>query len=283
LQAADAHDRGALWRIASGGRRSYLFGTLHVGRAKWVVPGPRVRAALAESDTVALEIDPMDPALSARLSTPRPGAPAALPAALELRVARHLDAACLPDSARPTIDRQHPLMRAITLTVLEARWEGLDPAYGQDIMLAGFARAAQRRIVSLESPERQLDALMPRSDGELQHDVASALDQLDSGAARRAVAHLAAAWERGDLGDLEQYEQWCECVLDDDDRRLLHRLLDERNPDMAQRIEALHREGRRVFVGVGMLHMIGPKGLPALLRARGFSVERVAYPAAPRH
>ena len=52
---------------------------------------------------------------------------------------------------------------------------------------------------------------------------------------------------------------------------------DERNPAMAERIDALHREGQRLLVAVGALHMTGPKALPALLQARGFRVERVDF------
>jgi uncharacterized protein YbaP (TraB family) len=169
------------------------------------------------------------------------------------------------------------MMQVMTLAVLEARWEGLDVGYAQEFVLAGFGRAAQRRVVSLETPEGQLDALMPRTVPELQQAVASALDQLEQGNARRTIARLAAAWERGDLDELAAYERWCDCMKDDSDRQQMARLLDDRNPGLAERIDALHRDGARVFAGVGALHMVGPKALPALLRAKGFQVERVAF------
>ena len=62
LQAArrDAVDRGFLWRIRRDGRMSALYGTLHLGKVEWTVPGPRVAQALQDSDVVALEIDPLD-------------------------------------------------------------------------------------------------------------------------------------------------------------------------------------------------------------------------------
>jgi len=50
-----------------------------------------------------------------------------------------------------------------------------------------------------------------------------------------------------------------------------------RNPPMATSIEALHAAGRRIFVGVGILHMVGDTGLPRLLQQRGFTVERVEF------
>ena len=37
-----------------------------------------------------------------------------------------------------------------------------------------------------------------------------------------------------------------------------------------RRIDALHREGRRVFAAVGSLHMTGAQALPKLMAARGY-------------
>jgi uncharacterized protein YbaP (TraB family) len=281
IQAAqrDARDRGALWRITRDGNTSYLYGTLHVGKLEWVMPGPQVRAALGATDTIALEIDPTDPQMLARMNTAGAQGAAAprLDAELEKRMARRLEAACLPPQVRPAIDAQHPAMRAITLSLLEARWEGLDVGYGQEFALAGFGRAAQRRIVSLESPESQMAALIPKDPAEVDKLIVGTLDQLDKGTARRTVARMAAAWASGDMTELERYERWCECVLDESDRKLMHRLIDERNPVLAEGIEQLHKEGRKVFAAVGALHMVGPMALPVLLKARGFTVERVAF------
>jgi uncharacterized protein YbaP (TraB family) len=276
--AAAARDRGALWRLTRDGRTSYLFGTIHVGKLDWVMPGPQMREALSATDTLALEIDPTDAAMATRMARPQGDAPLpTLPAPLKQRLARGFDAACLPAPMRPALEGQHPVMQAMTLTALEARWEGLDVGFAQEFALAGFARASQRRIVSLETPESQFAALMPNDAAELNKALGSMLDQLEKGTGRRTIARLAAAWERGDLDDMAAYERWCECVVDDADRKQMARLLDERNPGLAERIDALHREGARVLAGVGALHMVGPKALPQLLRERGFQVERVTY------
>ena len=72
-----------------------------------------------------------------------------------------------------------------------------------------------------------------------------------------------------------RYESWCDCLKTDADRRAMRRLLDDRNPALAESIDALHGGGKQVFAAVGSLHMIGPKGLPALLAQRGYQVERI--------
>jgi uncharacterized protein YbaP (TraB family) len=271
LQAAQAQDRGLLWRLQRDGRTSYLYGTLHVGRPEWMLPGPRVAAALAGSPVLALEIDPADAASQGELAAGDKAA-AQLPPALQARLARQVAAACLPEGA---LDSLAPAMQAVVLSVLEARWAGLDPAYAQELALTLNARAAGHRVVALETVAQQMQLLVPGQAQAAQAMVEQALAQLESGTARSTIGRLARAWETGDLAALEAYTSWCDCVHDDKDRAALRALNDERNPALAAGIDALHRQGGPVFAAVGALHMTGPAALPRLLAARGFTVERV--------
>jgi uncharacterized protein len=272
---AKAKDRGFLWRVTKDGRTHHLFGTIHVGKLEWAFPGAKVRAALAEAQTVAFELDPLDPAIQSSLRTASAGSGnAKLPPALDAQLQREIARACIPAQALAGL---HPLMQAMTATMVDAARDGLQVAYGQEFVLAGAARARKLRTVSLETAERQLAAIIPSDPAQAERTLAGALEQMQSGLGRRVLQRMAAAWERGDLQEIESYERWCDCVKTDDDRALLQALNDERNPAMAERIEALHGQGQRLFVAVGALHMTGPKALPVLLEARGFEVERVTY------
>jgi uncharacterized protein len=270
----DARDRGFLWRISKQGRSSYLFGTLHLGRMPWVFHGPRLREAVAQTDTLALEIDLTDPAL---LQHPPAAATAPMPLtdALRTRLSRQIAAACVPESA---LQRLNPLMQAITLTVLAARWEGLDASFAQEIVLATAARMQQRPIVSLESAQSQLAVLLPADAAESQRLLDQALEQLEKGRARPLLRRLAEAWAEGRFDEIENYESWCECADTPQDRAFLRRLNDERNTPMAERIDAMHAAGKRVLVAVGALHMTGEQGLPRLMAARGYTVQRLVPP-----
>ena len=116
--AANARDRGMLWRLSRDGRTSYLYGSIHVGKLDWAFPGPQVRGALAAVDTLALEIDVGDPQMAARMKPPPGTVVPLLAPALRERLARQIDAACLP---RELLAAQHPVMQALALTVLAAR------------------------------------------------------------------------------------------------------------------------------------------------------------------
>ena len=61
------------------------------------------------------------------------------------------------------------------------------------------------------------------------------------------------------------------------ERASLERLIEPRNAPMAVRIDALHAGGQRLFVAVGIMHMVGDGALPRLLAERGFTVERVQF------
>jgi uncharacterized protein len=273
----EARDRGMLWRISKDGRDSYLYGTLHVGKLAWAMPGPKLREAIAATDTLALEVDLTDPGLlksMADAGTAKAESALKLPDALVQRLAKQRDAACLPDGALAAL---HPVMQAVTLSVLAARWEGLDAGFGQELVLGGAARAMRRTIVSLESVGLQMAVLMPERPDAALNAIDKTLQQLEQDRVRPVIRRLAQVWEQGSLAELEDYPAWCDCMGSDDERQFFSRINDGRNPAMAERIDELHSQGKRVLAAVGALHMTGTKGLPKLLAQRGYAVERIGF------
>jgi uncharacterized protein YbaP (TraB family) len=265
-------DRGLLWRLRRDGRVSYLFGTVHVGKPAWSRLGPVTTAALRATDILALEIDPTDPAIIAALADQGPGPP--LPAPLQRRLLLAIERGCASVLAMAAM---HPVLQATTLTVLDARWLGMDAAHSMELTLVQQARALRRRVISLETAEQQKTALVPSDPAEAEAVLVQTLEQLENQTSRRVLERLVRAWEPGDLETLENYERWCECAATEEDRAFMRRINDERNGPLAERIEALHKQGRRVFAAIGALHMTGPQALPRLLAERGFTVERVDF------
>jgi uncharacterized protein YbaP (TraB family) len=270
-----ARDRGFLWRARKDGRTSWLYGTVHVAKLDWMYPGPALMDAVRTSDVVALELDVLDPDIMERLRAGMAWRPErALAGPVAERLKAQVKAACLPEQL---LGAMAPEMLATTLMVMAARREGLDPSYAIDVVMAGLGRGLKKPVASLETPELQLGLLLGRTPQEAQQLVEQVLVELESGRATPMLARIAQLWADSRLAELERYEQWCNC-LDSDAARAMHkRLLDDRNPGLAERIDRLHAEGKRVFAAVGSLHMIGPAGLPALLARRGYQVERVEF------
>lgn len=270
---AQARDRGPLWRITRDGRSSYVYGTLHVGKAQWLAPGPQIRQALRETDTLALELDPLDEALQADMAAAfARRAPVPLAPELLARLKKLWAAECLPVEA---MDRMPVEMQLATLAVMSGRRDGFDVAYGSEIMLAAFARGAGRPVVSLENAALQLKALLAQDDAEAQAMVREGLDELEDANALAVLLKTARVWEAADLDELERYTLWCACFRTELERKMMKRLLDDRNPGLARRIDELHAANGKVFAAVGTLHMIGPQGLLALLAERGYAVRRM--------
>jgi hypothetical protein len=267
-------DRGMLWRIERDGRTSWLYGTLHVGRGDWVRPGPTIQKALTQSDTLALELDSRDEATARTMG--QPADPALVARVLSGERARRLERqnaeACVPPG---TTSKLQPILQVTALAGLAGRADGLYPEFGVDETLAVSARNSSKPIVALENAADQLKVLTGESEDEEGQQIDAALDELESGKLRGQLKELAEVWARSDAAKLTRYADWCNCLNTPSEQRLMKRLLDDRNPGLADGIERLHAGGKGVFAAVGALHMIGPQGLPTLMAARGFTVTPV--------
>ena len=271
-----AQDNGLLWKATKGGRSVYLYGTIHVAKMAWMFPGPQVLKAVMASDVVALELDPADPQIVARLQKAILRGPATpvLSPALQRRLEARMAVACVVPS---TLAAMRPEMQAISLEVLEGRDQGLYPDYGIDVFLAGLGHGLKKPVRSLETPESQAALLVSDDPAETARTVGDLLDELETGKGPAMLQRLAGDWQRGDLADLDAYADWCDCLDTPQQKADFAKLVDARNPLMADKVVKWHAEGKSLFVAVGTLHLLGRAGLPELLKARGFQVERVTF------
>jgi len=269
--AAHAGDHGAIWRIERDGHSSWLYGSLHVGKPEWAIPGPKLSNAIQQTDVLAVELDISNPDILARvLKAARFEGKVA--SRLQARLDAQARADCVPDGA---LAGQHPIMALSTLSLMAAQREGLFMQFGQDLLLIGMAKGLGRPVASLETPESQMQALLPQDQAELETSLADGLDQLEQGQAVTQLRRLSKDWAEGDLVDLADYASWCDCARNERERAELRRLNDDRNGPIAARIAELHGQGQRVLAVVGTLHMIGSHSLPRELEALGFTVTRV--------
>src|SRR5215510_6492911 len=115
-----ARDRGVLWRFEKDGRHGYLYGTIHVGKLEWAMPGRVVDQALREADIIAMELDPADPSVAEGINAPQKAQEApVVSTALWNRLRAQAASVCVPWE---TLHALPPLMILARLEMLEARW-----------------------------------------------------------------------------------------------------------------------------------------------------------------
>jgi len=169
------------------------------------------------------------------------------------------------------------LMQLITVTLHDARFSGLEMAYGSEMFLAGFSRGAKKPIKSLETPQLQMQALLAGEPQDIIETVESGLTLFETGKQRAQTERMINAWATRDMDELQRYPEWCECMSTESDRKYMKGLLDDRNPHLAASIDTLSRSGRNVFAAVGALHLIGPNSVPKLLQKMGYTITPVVF------
>jgi uncharacterized protein len=271
---ANARDRGALWSATKDGRTSYLYASIHLGKLDWTFHGPQVLKAFQQTDALALEIDLLDPNVMQRSTVIQQKKALKLPADLQRRLRTQLQVACLPVTQ---MEAMHPILQAFTVQIMLARHQGLEVAYAQELTFSFMAQQTKKKIISLETVDLQMAALLPSDPKEGIAIVEQMLKQLETGTAKTVLAQLSGYWESGNVEQVSRYEEWCQCMSTELERNYLHRLNDGRNPHLADRIASEHVK-QSLFAAVGMLHMTGSQSLPKLLEERGFKVERIVFP-----
>ena len=272
-----AVERGALFKVSGHGHTMFLFGTIHMGLPEFFPLDQSVTQALAASTMLALEIDPTVQtgemaALAQRLALTTPAIVATMPPALGPRLARRLEALGVP--ARLSTQLK-PWMLVITLTAVEYARLGYRPDLAIDAHLATLAHSQQIKVMALESVESQLDLFDRLPVAEQWTILDETIASLESGEAQQEVQSITTGWAKADRATFDalalKYEK---------DRRLSsqilqRRLLTERNGPMADKLDGLLRREKNTMTAVGLMHLVGNNGLPALLRAKGLKVEQV--------
>ena len=253
----------------------YLLGSVHVGRDKLQL-GPAVAAAYEASEELVVEVDlaRVDPVEAATLTLQY----GTLPPSQSLRgrlseetytlladflAARGMDV--------DTMERLKPWLVATTVLTLELGGAGYQAEYGVDRALMGQAEGVLP-IVGLETFEgqiRMLDGLSPESQELMLRDTLVRSETYSEGA-----EGLLDAWYCGDEERLTEL-LFAPAREHPELRPFYETVFFVRNESMSRRLAELSRDGKTRLVVVGAGHMLGPRGIPALLRQRGFGVERV--------
>jgi uncharacterized protein YbaP (TraB family) len=266
--ACGTGDHAALWSVVTPRGSLHLFGSVHFGHPDFYPFAAPIEEAFRASDTLVFEVDPeslggVAPEIRQRGLLPDGRLlKDEIPPDLFARVSEVLESMRIP---LESVAHQRPSTAALTLTEFSYNAAGYFGEWGVDRYFR--ERAGNRRTVSLETLDEQL-GLLDEFAGE--ESLRSALDFL--GAPDEPVTELVRAWRCGDEDALAA--TFFRADASPAELRVRERIYGERNRKMTERLAPLLEAEGDVFVVVGAGHLVGPAGIPALLRQRGYTVER---------
>lgn len=272
-QAAEARVFG--WKATSkNGGVVYLVGSIHVLTPDFYPLNPVLETAFKDSDLLVEEVDMaemLDPAAQLKVLSRGmlPGdqsldkllSPSTL--ALVKKATGDLGAAGGP------LMRFKPWMLAIALQGLELQKAGYDPELGLDKHFYDQAKAAGKAVQGLETADYQISVFDSMTMEQQDRMLAQTLKELETELA--SVGKLADAWKSGDAPTVERIVQ---SELKSEPQ-MYQLLLVDRNQAWLPKIEALFARGGHALVVVGAAHLVGPDGVIAMLRAKGYTVEQM--------
>jgi uncharacterized protein len=275
--------RGFLYEVsrpaanASGAKRLFLYGTIHVGRVGSEPFNEPLMRALRQSRRLALEADPTDGSATQQIAM-QLGQYAAdddlqhhVPPALMARVRAFGEKNGMPPDR---VARFKPWLLANMVTLMQMNNAGLDPAMGSELYLSGFARGMKMPIVEIEGIDEQLHLLAALPDAMQTAQLDEALSEVDDVEAQKESKALFALWLAGDAaaGNTLIADMHREAEGKVFERYFVETLIDGRNRTMADRAESYLERPGNTFFAVGSLHLFGESGLLREFERRGYRV-----------
>jgi uncharacterized protein YbaP (TraB family) len=164
-------------------------------------------------------------------------------------------------------ERFKPGFLVTMLAMLEAQKAQLS-GEGVDIFYSKQATKDNKTIAYLESAEFQMNMISKMGEGNEDKFIKSNLEQMKD--FKAMFLGLLKAWRAGD----EQQLNKLAIEPMQDDPKTVKVLLTDRNRNWIPLIERMFGDRDKEFVLVGVAHLIGDKSVLALLKAKGYRVEK---------
>ena len=273
VTAAPALAEPAMWRVSDADSEILLFGSVHVLKPDTEWRTGRLDTALQTSDEVFYEL-PMTaeaqaaaPALISQYGVNTPDAPLsswltdAQNAQLD-RLATGLGA------SGAQMEPLRPWLAMIQLSMGYTMLAGYDPMSGVEQTLAAESEDSRERFFETYDDQFGFFANLP---SEVESNLlVVTMDQIDSQPDQLDL--MVDAWAAGDVTGLDALFHDGMRELD---QEIYEVLIVRRNEHWAEEIAEMMEGSGSALIVVGAGHLVGDQGVPTLLEAQGFTVERV--------
>lgn len=244
----------ALWVVKDHDTTIYLFGTVHVLKPGLSWFDDAVKKAFDTSDSLVLELVMPDPAAMQATVMKMGMDPGGAPLSQKLPAAdrdAYLKAVAAIGAPLAVMEQLKPWLAATEFSVAPLGKLGYSPENGPETVLTAAAKAANKQVLGIETPEQQFGYL----DGLSQE---AQIDFLDSAikdlpTLGKDMDEMVADWSKGRPEALAK-------IMNDDlsgQTELKQTLLLDRNAHFASWIAARMKQPGTVFVAVGAGHLAG--------------------------
>jgi uncharacterized protein YbaP (TraB family) len=262
-----------LWVVRDADSTVYLFGTVHYLRPGTAWGSDKVDAAFAAADQFWVEVaDQDDPAVVAAVAQQHGVTPdRPLSSILSAEDFAAFDRAAQGVGASgAAMDAYRPWLAAFMVAGTAPMQAGYRPDLGVDKTLMDRARAEGKTIHGFETADIQLRLIAGMSE---EAQIAYLNNYVRNG--DQIVPKLdqtVAAWLKGDAAEVGRLNRLDTRDIHPDVHRAA---LIVRNADWTDQIETMMQGSGTAFIAVGVAHLADQDSLIDMLKARGFTVERL--------
>ena len=267
-----ANAEPTLWSVSGQENTVYIYGSVHVlPQGGFAIDG-KLADAWKDAEKVCLEID-SDAVSDQDLQ--------------QVTLARAID----PDGRDlftllgPDLDRAkaaatragvalepmapfEPWFAGMMISIMALQQHGFDIEHGVENIIEAAAETDRKPICAFETADEQLALFDDMPIEQQRKFLIQAIDE--SSEAKSDMDKMLLAWRTGDEAAMNK-------LMDEDFegyRDLAEKLVYGRNEHWAEQVAEMLKDSDDVLVVVGAGHLPGDRGLPSLLRKRGFKVAR---------
>lgn len=275
-QLTTKEDKSFLWRTEAGSSTIYILGSIHGAKKEMYPLKKNIEDAFEKADTLVVEmnISQQDSAKQQRalrqlgLYTQGETLSENLSPKTYAMAQEELQKAGIPIES---VDHFKPWFISLTLAGAKLQSLGFDPNYGIDKYFLDKAIGG-KRILEFETFEYQMSLFDSLS--ERHQDLFLLYTVMDLNVLETQLKALVEGWTQGNAAALESLLS--KSLIEYPELLPIYEtLLYERNRNMLTYIETFLHTENTYFVVVGAGHLVGKKGIIALLREKGYVVEHL--------
>lgn len=264
----------AIWKASDADSNIWLFGSVHVldEDTKWKTE--TLTRAIDSADLYYYEVPIDDPQVAVRMMGIF-ASKGANPSGKQLT--DYLDdeqdkllTDAVADLGLPlsALQPMKPWAAALTIVPLQLQKAGYRADIGVELTL--LAQTADDKERFFETVDQQMGFFVDLDQEQSVAFLVSSLEDMEKGSG--LLDRLVDAWS---VGDVEAMEVLINESMKKESPEVYQILLVNRNKQWVKKIAELMAGDQDVLVTVGAGHLVGDQGVPSLLQAEGFTVERV--------